>query len=190
MIAIENHPGFGITAEYCLANARDCEVRRVESFERSDTDGFLSQWAGGLTASKWRLKAGIIQNGGYAEFTVLVDSGGTVVSDRTFTNQYGTSWIVMDEHQGRVGRKFIPHDGSHIETNERGYTFYEDGEEGYKPSRSRVQKRLGLRQERRQAQAWVCVTGSGKGLSGAASCGVECFPLRDDEKRMKLRRVL
>ena len=186
-ITIKNHPGFGVSAEYCIERARGSEQARAESFERCDTDGFLSQWASGIGASEWRLKASVIENGGYAEFQVLVDREGTIVSDRTFTNDYGTSWLIFDEHQNRLGRKYIPHDGSHITVNERGYALTWDGEEDYKPRRSRVQKKLGLRQEHRQAQAWVCIMGGGKGLAGAATCSAGSFPLRDENKRLQYR---
>lgn len=188
MIKIENHPGFGLAAEECRERAKGCYRRRSESFERCDTDGFVSQWASGIAADEWDLKAGLIENGGYAEFTVLVDAHGVIVADRAFTNQWGTSWLIFDEHQNRLGRKFIPNDGSHMKVNERGYTLNWDGEEDYKPKRSRVQKRMGLHQETRHAQAWVCVMGGGgKGLGGAAGCYAGSFPLRDENKRLRIR---
>jgi len=172
MITIKNHPGYGISLESVLSSAGLCEQHRIESILRSDTDGFLSQWASERAGCKYRLKARIIQNGGFSQFTVLVDSEGTVVADFCFTNQYGTSWIIFDAHQKRIGRKFIPADGSHIETNKRGYTVYADGEEGYKPTRSRVQKKLKLIQESRQALAWV---------------SDEVYPLRDSRKRLQFK---
>jgi hypothetical protein len=164
-ISIQNHPGFGLTVAQCIANAEEAENVRAESFRRCDTDGFLSQYASNITAAVWREKASIIENQGFARFVVLVDSEGTIVADRSFSNQYGTSWIVFDEHQDRLGRKFIPYDGSHVE--------------GQNLGKSRIQKRLGLRQEFKEAEAWICVKDS----------TAHAFALRDENKRLKLRDI-
>lgn len=164
-ISIQDHPGFGLTTAQCITNAQEAEDAREESFRRCDSDGFLSQYASNISAHVWREKASIIENQGFARFVVLVDSEGTIVADRSFSNQYGTSWIVFDEHQDRLGRKFIPYDGSHVE--------------GQNLGKSRIQKRLGLRQQFRQAQAWVCVKDS----------TAHAFPLRDENKRLQFRSI-
>ena len=171
MIKIKDHPGYGLTVEACTANAKQANEDRIESFRRCDTDGFLSQYASNISAHVWQEKASIVHNGGYSEFVVLVDSDGTVVSDRSFTNKYGTSWLIFDEHQDRLGRKWVPYDGSHVEIDQdhEGEFFVSD--------RSRIQKKLGLTQELRQAQAWVCVKQS----------TAHAFPLRDNQKRLQMR---
>jgi len=173
MIKMKDHPGYGMTVEFCQEQAYGKRKAKRDSFERCDTDGFVSQWASGIGAAQWELKAAVVRDGGYAPFQVLVDSDGVVVSCRNFTNDYGTAWLVRDEHQARIGRTFIPADGSHREGSRR---------------RSRIQKNLGLRQELRDARAWVCIAGGGgRGLSGAASCYADTFPLRDDNKRLQFR---
>jgi hypothetical protein len=52
------------------------EQERHESFERSDTDGFPSQWASGLTAQWHRLATEIADLGGRHEFPALFDGEG------------------------------------------------------------------------------------------------------------------
>jgi hypothetical protein len=52
-----------------------------ESFERSDTDGFMTQWAADRMASLYLLCASIAEDGGLAPFTTLAqtpDPGETV----------------------------------------------------------------------------------------------------------------
>ena len=59
------------TAKEYRKMAEDAEQQSADSFERCDTDGFLSQWASGLTAQKYRLQANIEDNGGAAWFVGL-----------------------------------------------------------------------------------------------------------------------
>ena len=53
------------------AKADAADKRVSESIARSDTDGFLSQWAGGLTAQLERRRAEIAEAGDVATFTGL-----------------------------------------------------------------------------------------------------------------------
>lgn len=46
----------------------------ADSFERSDTDGFLTQWAHGITADRDRLQANIVENGGVWRLLALFDA--------------------------------------------------------------------------------------------------------------------
>lgn len=71
------------TAEKTPDQLRDEATRHDmdahESFERSDTDGFMSQWASSVTAAQKRLEAEIIENGGKAMFPALFDLDGNLV---------------------------------------------------------------------------------------------------------------
>ncbi len=49
-----------------------------ESFERCDTDGFLSQWAFGVTASQREREADLADNGNLGLFPALLDESGQV----------------------------------------------------------------------------------------------------------------
>lgn len=70
--------------------ARELEKER-ESFERCDTDGFLSQWCHQLTSRKESWKHDIMIHGGTYVFPVLIDTRtGEIVSTREyiFVSQY------------------------------------------------------------------------------------------------------
>jgi hypothetical protein len=131
---------------------------KEESWERSDTDGFLSQWANGMTADLNRKKIAILRNGGYARFPVLVDADGKVIATKiySFANpyNYGTDyrWRLPAEVEAKAGRRWVP-----------------------TGSKSRILKQLGLKEESRWFPAYAAIGGSGKGLSGCASAYVGVF---------------
>jgi hypothetical protein len=132
----------------------------TESFERCDTDGFLSQWASGLTASKLDLEADIREAGGRAGFVGLYE-GDRRVAARKIETRFGMCWLLRDDEQKRFGRKFVPIDGSfHSERYLK--------HSGLR--RSRVQVRLGLRERHELAAARAEITGTGQGLAGAHTC--------------------
>lgn len=56
-----------------------------ESWERSDTDGFMSQWASGVMAEHHRMRAELESNGGKAEFPALFDKDGNMVPAKRLT---------------------------------------------------------------------------------------------------------
>lgn len=135
-------------AEKLEAEAAGRIAEKAESFARCDTDGFVSQWAFGLTAEEKSENAKILRSGGYASFPVLCDEDGEVVADKiyAFTNKYSYGmdyrWKVDAE---KYGRRWVP-----------------VGET------SRVQKRLGLTESTRWFPAKAVITGRGTGLSGTA----------------------
>ena len=133
-----------------------------ESFQRSDTDGFLSQWALSIGANKDRENARILDNGGCATFPVLVFEGEDLAhklyefADRHAPNQWDNPvvyrWRLPDALAERLGRKWIP-----------------------TGSKSRLQKQLGLKEELRWFPAVAIITcGRRKstGLAGAANAYV------------------
>ncbi len=100
------------------------DADRSRSQDESDADGFLSQHASGLIASRDRLNAEILRNGGYAEFTVLVDKHGDIIADEIDRDDYGNlHWLLWSGVRKKYNRFFIPFG-----------------------SRSRIQKRLGMSQ--------------------------------------------
>jgi len=131
-------------AEY-RAEAAASLQEREDSFQRCDTDGFLTQWSCGLNADLARTRANIVEAGNTAIFLGLYDGEHRVRAREVFT-QYGTyCWLLDDEEAARYGRKFLPM-----------------GEN------SRVQKKLGLREANESAPAWAKLDGHGTGLSGNA----------------------
>jgi len=125
--------------------------RKEESWERSDTDGFLSQWASGLTGQLEKTREGIARAGGVADFKGLYDGDRRLRAKQvTFADRhagYGTKtmWLLDEPETEKYGRKWIPIG-----------------------DRSRVQKSLSLVERWELAPAWAKMDGRGTGLSGSA----------------------
>ena len=85
-----------MTAAEYTADAARMERDAAESFERCDTDGFLSQWASGINAQVARSNAEIAANDGQREFrrTVLQTLSGEPVNFRVVQTRYGTRYRV------------------------------------------------------------------------------------------------
>lgn len=75
-----------------------------ESFERSDTDGFLSQWASGLNGDKARVEAALIRAGGVDEFPALFTLDGELVAAKLIDGRYGPVWGILadDDPHGQI----------------------------------------------------------------------------------------
>jgi hypothetical protein len=138
----------GRTAEEWRAESARHSDQARESFDRCDTDGFLSQWASSITARLCEVKAEVAERGGVWSFVALME-GDRIVSERTVRSKFGTSWLLSHEEAEKFGRTFIP----------TGPT-------------SRVQSRLGLHEGKVERRAFVTIKGSGTGLSGAANSRV------------------
>lgn len=148
-------------AEELRKQASEHYAKAEESFQRSDTDGFLSQWANTITAQKKEVQAIIEENGGKYEFPALFD-GDRRVDAKKIRGRFGFVWLLSDEEEERYGRKFIPFDDSH-----------QDPERiAGRLRRSSVQLDLGLHQALEWAPAKAAIGGSGTGLSGAANAYV------------------
>jgi hypothetical protein len=87
------------------------EQNARESFERSDTDGFLSQWASGLNAQLAREQADLLDAGGVATFPGLFDraTGERVRAKVVYVeDRYGYGggkkpmWLVLDAADNAV----------------------------------------------------------------------------------------
>lgn len=76
--------------------ARESWRRRNESWERSDTDGFLSQWANEQLASHYEDVAQVAEAGGKFDFTALTDLDGNWIDARYVETRYGWSWVWDD----------------------------------------------------------------------------------------------
>lgn len=89
------------SADQLRAEAAQHEQDAQDSYERCDTDGFLSQWASGMTAQRKRLQATIVEAGGVATFfryqVTDLATGEVLPRDRAkiCDTQYGQSWRVQ-----------------------------------------------------------------------------------------------
>lgn len=84
------------TPEEYRADAADARERAAESFERCDTDGFMSQWAAGQTAGLADAKARLAEQGWKSEFPALFDLDGRLVPAKLIDTQFGESWALID----------------------------------------------------------------------------------------------
>ena len=104
-------------AEVLERRAAEGMARAAESFDKHDTDGFVSQWASNVKADERKLDAEILRNGRHATFTVLwdtvrdsaVDARQVIMPDRFRGYGTVTKWVVDDkEVVERCGTKWIP----------------------------------------------------------------------------------
>lgn len=140
-----------------LNKAAECEDEKEASFERCDTDGFLSQWASGLSAELYRKQAEIKHNGGWYEFPALFDLNGNRVRAKLTTRPvYGAHWLTEDVWQ-----------------------FYtKDDRSTYKfirafPKRETTMTNKGYIEGKELADAIAFMDGRGHGLSGSAWVSVK-----------------
>jgi hypothetical protein len=85
--------------------AAEADARAFESFERCDTDGYLSQWASQVTARELRAKADLAEAGGRWEFPALFNLDGEQVPAKLVQTRYGLSWMLLDA-EGRCAGWF------------------------------------------------------------------------------------
>lgn len=78
------------------AEARGNDQAAYDSFERCDTDGFLSQWAHGQMATRYLRAAQILENGGCAEFIALFDLEGNLVPAKYMETKFGWAWALLE----------------------------------------------------------------------------------------------
>lgn len=140
------------TATELRAEAAQHDRDAQESFERCDTDGFLTQWASGLTAQEKRAQAEIEENGGLSDFPALFDLEGNYVPAKLINGRYGLAWTLVDD-EGTFTGEFVS-------------AF---------PKRRATIVGKGYTEGRVLRPARATVTGGGTGLAGAASCYVGTY---------------
>lgn len=126
---------------------------REDSFDRCDTDGFLSQWASGVHSNLYLRLAELAEAGWVSEFPGLFDikTGERVpakiiyVKDRfSYNGALKALWAIVDPKTEKFTGVFLP-----------------EGEN------SRKQKKLGFFQKKEIAPAYAKIDGVGYGLSGS-----------------------
>lgn len=125
------------TPEEWRAMGRQKHQDADDSFERCDTDGFLSQWASGMMGNLYETCAQVAENGGKASFPALFDLEGNPVNARLIEGKYDWCWMLLDE-QGHSTSKFAPH----------------------APSRPSTLAKRGLMEKQVEADALVTLVGS------------------------------
>jgi hypothetical protein len=150
-------------AQELRAEAAKHYADAAESFERSDTDGFVSQWASGIMGRKAELQAKIAEAGGTAEFPALFDLAGQVISTHRAYGQYGAYYVLNDEAAEKFGRRFISASNAQ-----------KDG------TRRANNAKKGISEGTIRVRAYADTHGHGTGLSGALSVSVITKPVVQD----------
>lgn len=88
------------------ASAGRHDQEAADSFERCDTDGFVTQWAHGITGRQERLQADIERQDGLWEFPALFSEDGERVAAKLIPTRYGMAWAICDE-AGQFTGEFV-----------------------------------------------------------------------------------
>jgi hypothetical protein len=139
------------------AEASVLDNRAAESFERCDTDGFLSQWADGLTARLRRAQADLAEAGGTHVFPALFDTEGNLVAAKPVDGQWSSGWGILaaDDPWSRFVGYFNPSRARDPKRRQAA-----DAAKGYQVGKVR-------------APAKAVMDGQGHGLSGTAWVAVK-----------------
>lgn len=175
-----------MTAEELRNKAAIHAENARESFERCDTDGFLSQWASGLQSRLCQTQAEIVENGGQAEFWGLFDLEGNRIAAKLINGKFGACWALCDANRNFTGR-FVPFCQAAGEIGQWELARFQDDDGELIPEDSsehakrlaaqikRIEKRVaswekkhGFSQRRELAPAVARIDGKGYGLSGSA----------------------
>ena len=128
-----------------------------DSFERCDTDGFVSQWAHGMLGDEARLQAQIDERGGVWDFPALFSLAGERADAKLIKGRFGMCWAFLNP-AGEFTGQFIA-------------AF---------PKRESTMRAKGYYEGTEVAPAKATLVGSGRGLSGA--CSVRACVVRTDGK--------
>jgi len=93
-------------ADAYRAMAQECRQNSADSFERCDTDGFLSQWASDQMSRKYLLMADLADNDGMWTFQTL-GRDGKLVPCRTINTRYGWKWAIYATFDDATNRGHI-----------------------------------------------------------------------------------
>lgn len=98
----------GKTPDQWRADAQQSHRDADESWERSDTDGFLSQWASNSLASEYEAAARLAEQDGLTEVQALFNLDGTIASTHPGYNEQWDRdyWVLNDAAADRYGRRF------------------------------------------------------------------------------------
>ena len=99
-----------ILADQHKAKAQKYHDRAEESFQRCDTDGFLTQWALEHNAELERLIAGLAENAFRTIFPGLYE-GDRRVKAKEIQTKFGTCWLLHEDEKALIakrGKPFLP----------------------------------------------------------------------------------
>lgn len=141
----------GKTAAEWRAESAEMFAKREESYDRCDTDGFVSQWALGSLSQDYSLRAQLAEANGLTETRALFDLDGQLVPAVHGWGEYGEYFMIMDNDERGCRRFFNPSKARKDETARAN-----NAAKGFYVGTVKV-------------EGQVKMLGGGKGLSGAAS---------------------
>ena len=98
----------GKSAQEYRDEAAAMRQRSADSFERCDSDGFVSQWADNVLASEAMAKAALAEKGGVIDAPALFLADGTLASTHYRTDgQYGPYWVLNNRAAEAYGKRFF-----------------------------------------------------------------------------------
>jgi hypothetical protein len=147
-----------LTADEYRKLAADSRRRSAESFERCDTDGFVSQFCADRQANLYEVLADLAEAGWVCEFSCLRNTDEEIVPAKLITGRYGPCWALCDE-VGQFTGEFVKWDSP----------------------KALAKKGLHESKETRPATAKIVASKSARGFSGLASTYVAVVP--DDGRR-------
>lgn len=151
----------GKTAEQWRAEAAAANDRRNESFERCDTDGFVSQWAHQMDEHRYHLNAELAEQNGTTEVGALFDLDGNLLHARHGWGQYGEYWMLLDidgDNAGYFNPSQARNDARRVAANAR---------KGFYVGTVRV-------------EATTRLVGGGNGLAGAVTSYPSIVPVSEE----------
>jgi len=157
--------------QYYLNQAAEDQKAAADSFDRCDTDGFVSQFCHGLSSDLNRCKASLARNNWKSDFPGLYDLKGNRMRAKLIDGEFGECWAMLDENDKFTGQ-FISHPG-----NPPGEWVADDPELNWilkswnRKAKNLEKKGYQIKMESAPANAKY-FGGSGRGLSGLANVRV------------------
>ena len=84
-----------VKAEELRAQAKQAHQDSIDSFERCDTDGFLSQWASDCSARLLSAEADLAESDYLWNFATLGDKDGNLVPNKKIETKFGYAYAVF-----------------------------------------------------------------------------------------------
>lgn len=149
----------GKTAAEWRELAAQSRRESYDSFERCDTDGFVTQWASDITAREYEAKAKLAENDGWGRFVTVFDLDGNKLDATQCKTQWGYTW--------RIGR------GDNVQ-------WFNESSAQDPERRKKANAKKGYAIGYVEAPAYVTIGGGGSGFSGMASAHVVIRPKDSD----------
>ena len=82
-------------ADELRQQAKEAYQRSIDSFERCDTEGFLSQWASDCAGSRLELEADLAEHDYLWHFDTLGDKDGNLIPNKKIKTKYGYAYAIF-----------------------------------------------------------------------------------------------